>query len=102
MLVIAESLRRRSEKQGKLLEELESLSPAQRAKRLAQIQGRIIDADEDDLDDAERDLLTDEFTTAIELDQLRAEIAALRDLLAQAPRLRHRKPRQDRRAIQTW
>jgi superfamily II DNA or RNA helicase len=87
---IAESIRRRFEKQEELLDELESLSPAQRAKRLAQIQGRLIDAeqDEDDLDDAERDLLTDEFTTAIELDQLRAEIAALRDLLAQARRVR--------------
>ena len=87
---IAESIRRRFEKQEGLLEELESLSPAQRAKRLAQIQGRLTDAeqDEDDLDDAERDLLTDEFTTAVELDQLRAEIAALRDLLAQARRVR--------------
>ena len=73
-----------------LLEELESLSPAQRAKRLEQIQGRLIDVeqDEDDLDDAQRDLLTDEFTTAIELDQLRAEIAVLRELLAQARRVR--------------
>lgn len=87
---IAESIRRRLEKQEGLLEELESLSPAQRAKRLAQIQGRLADAeqDEDDLDDAQRDLLTDEFTTAVELDQLRAEIAVLRDLLAQARRVR--------------
>jgi superfamily II DNA or RNA helicase len=87
---IAESIRRRLEKQEGLLEELESLSPAQRAKRLAQIQGRLTDVeqDEDDLDDAQRDLLTDEFTTAIELDQLRAEIAVLRDLLAQARRVR--------------
>src|SRR5438132_2044260 len=87
---IAESIRRRFEKQEELLDELESLSPAQRAKRLAQIQGRLVDVeqDEDDLDDAERDLLTDEYTTAIELDQLRAEIAALRDLLAQARRVR--------------
>lgn len=87
---IAESLRRRLEKQEGLLEELESLSPAQRTKRLAQIQGRITDAeqDEDDLDDAERDLLTDEFTTAVELDHLRTEIAALRDLVAQARRVR--------------
>jgi SNF2 family DNA or RNA helicase len=87
---IAESIRRRLEKQEGLLEELESLSPVQRTKRLAQIQGRLTDAeqDEDDLDDAERDLLTDEFTTAIELDQLRAEIAALRDLLGQARRVR--------------
>src|SRR5208282_2614791 len=87
---IAESIRRRFEKQEELLDELESLSPSQRAKRLAQIQGRITDAeqDEDDLDDTERDLLTDEFTTAVELDQLRAEIAALRDLYAQARRVR--------------
>jgi SNF2 family DNA or RNA helicase len=91
---IAESIRRRLEKQEELLEELEALSPSQRAKRLAQIQGRITDAeqDEDDLDDAERDLLTDEFTTAVELDQLRAEIAALRDLLAQARRVRDHAP----------
>ena len=87
---IAESIRRRLEKQDGLLEELESLSPSQRAKRLAQIQGRLTDVeqDEDDLDDAQRDLLTDEFTTAIELDQLRAEIAVLRDLQAQARRVR--------------
>src|SRR5579885_377801 len=87
---IAESLRRRLEKQEDLLEELETLSPAQRTKRFAQIQGRITDAeqDEDDLDDAERDLLTDEFTTALELDHLRGEIAALRDLVAQARRVR--------------
>jgi superfamily II DNA or RNA helicase len=87
---IAESIRRRFEKQEELLKELESLSPSQRAKRLAQIQGNLTDAeqDEDDLDDAERDLLTDEFTTAMELDQLRTEIAALRDLLAQARRVR--------------
>ncbi len=66
------------------------LSPAQRARRLAQIQGRITDVeqDEDDLDDAERDQLTDEFTAAVELDQLQAEVAALQDLLAQARRVR--------------
>ena len=87
---IAESIRRRFEKQERLLEELESLSPTQRTKRLAQIQGRLTDVeqDEDDLDDEQRDLLTDEFTTAIELEQLRGEIAALRDLLAQARRVR--------------
>ena len=58
-----------------MLEELESLSPAQKAKRLAQIQGRITDGeqDEDDLDDNERDLLTDEFSTAVEVDQIRAD-----------------------------
>lgn len=87
---ISESLRRRLEKQEELLKELEAMSPAQRARRLAQLQGRIADAeqDEDDLDDAARDLLADEFTTALELDQLRAEIAVLRDLLAQSRRVR--------------
>jgi len=89
-MAICESIRRRLERQQELLQELEDLPAAQLAKRLAQIQGRIIDLeqDEDDLDDAARDRLTDEFTTALELDQLRAEIAALQDLLAQARRVR--------------
>jgi superfamily II DNA or RNA helicase len=88
---IYQSLGRRLEKQSKLLEELELLPPAQRARRIAQLQGRIVDdveQDEDDLDEAERDLLADEFTTAAELDQLRTEIAALKELVAQARRVR--------------
>jgi len=44
--------------------------------------------DEDDLDDADRDVLIDEFTAAVELDQLRAEIAALKDLVEQARKVR--------------
>ena len=69
---------------------MEDLPPAQRARRLAQLQGRLTDAeqDEDDLDEAERDHLTDEFTAALELDQLRAEIAALQELLSHARRVR--------------
>ena len=67
--------------------ELEDLPPAQRARRLAQLQGRLADVeqDEDDLDDAERDQLVDEFTAAVELDQLRAEIAALQELVGPGP-----------------
>jgi superfamily II DNA or RNA helicase len=89
-LAIFESIRRRLEKQQALLMELEALPPAQRARRLAQLQGRLTDAeqDEDDLDEAERDHLTDEFTAALELDQLRSEIAALQELLARARRVR--------------
>src|SRR4029077_11763502 len=89
-LAIFESIRRRREKQQALLTELEDLLPAQRARRLAQLQGRLTDAeqDEDDLDEAERDHLTDEFTAALELDQLRSEIAALHELLARARRVR--------------
>ena len=80
----------RKKKQDDLVRELEGLSPAQRSRRLAQLQGRLSDAeqDEDDLDDAARDELLDEATTAAELDQLRAEIAELSDLLAQVGRVR--------------
>lgn len=90
-MAIHESLKRRLEKQGKLLEELESLPPSQRAKRLAQLQGRLVndaEQDEDDLEDSERDQLADEYTTAAELDQLRGEIAALKELVGQACRVR--------------
>ena len=87
---IHESLLRRRTRLEELVEELERLSPAQRAKRLAQLSGRLADAeqDEDDLDDASRDALIDEATAAIELDQLRAEVAALGDLSARVGRVR--------------
>ncbi|HIQ20659.1 MAG TPA: DUF3883 domain-containing protein, partial [Planctomycetes bacterium] len=87
---IHESLKRRLKKQQDLLEELEGLSPSQRAKRLAALQGRLPDAEqeEDDLDDAVRDRLVDEYSAALELEQLRAEIGALKDLVEQARRVR--------------
>ena len=87
---IHESLRRRLKKQEDLLEELEGLPPAQRARRLAVLQGRLADAEqeEDDLDEAARDELVDEYTAAVELEQLRAEIAALKDLVQRARRVR--------------
>ena len=87
---IHESLRRRKRKLDDLLRELESLSPIQRARRLAQLQGRLSDTeqDEDDLDETARDALLDEATTAAELDQLRAELAELTDLVARVGRVR--------------
>src|SRR5207302_9537353 len=53
-MAIYESIRRRLEKQQALLQELEDLPPAQRARRLAKLQGRLSDAeqDEDDLDES--------------------------------------------------
>ncbi|GAF83728.1 unnamed protein product, partial [marine sediment metagenome] len=89
-MAIHESIRRRLEKQQNLLEELEGLSPKQRTRRLEQLRGRLADdeQDEGDLDEEARDHLTDEFTTALELDQLRAEVAALHELLARARRVR--------------
>lgn len=87
---IHESIKRRLEKQRRLMEELEALPSNQRARFLDRIRGRLTDdeLDEDDLDDAARDRLTDEFTAAVELDQLRAEVAALRDLVEQARNVR--------------
>jgi SNF2 family DNA or RNA helicase len=89
-MAIFESIRRRLERQHDLLKELQELPPAQRGRRLAQLQGRLADVEreEDDLDDTERDQLADQFTFAGSLDQLRAEVAALQDLLAQARRVR--------------
>lgn len=96
-MAIYQSLQRRLGKQKDLLQELESLSPAQRVKRLAQLQGRVSDAeqDEDDLDDAQRDLLVDETTSSLELDQLRVEIAALAEVTARACRLKDKGPEAD-------
>ena len=90
MHAIHESLRRRRKKLDDLLRELEGLSPAQKARRLAQLQGLLSDAeqDEDDLDEAARDVLVDEATTAAELDQLRTELAELGDLVARVGRVR--------------
>ena len=87
---IHESLLRRRTKLTDLVEELEGLTPSQRAKRLAQLAGRLPDTeqDEDDLDETARDELIDEATAAVELDQLRAEIAALRDVAARVGRVR--------------
>ncbi len=86
---IHQSLKRRLQKQQELLDELEALPPNQRAKRLAFIHGHIVDVeqDEDDLDDTDKDRLTDEFTTALEMEQLKAEISVLKELVEQARRV---------------
>ena len=87
---ICESIRRRNAKQRKLLEELEGMTPKQRARRLAQLQGKLPDneIEEDDLDDEARDRLVDEYTAALEIDQLQAEVIALKDLYEQARNVR--------------
>ena len=87
---IHESLCRRQKKLDDLLRELEGLSPSQRSKRLAQLQGRLPDTEQDegDLDEATRDELIDEATAAAELDQLRVEVAELGDLVARVGRVR--------------
>jgi SNF2 family DNA or RNA helicase len=96
-MAIYESLVRRLDKQKQLLADLEALPPALRSKRLAQIQGHLPDAeqDEDDLDEAQLDLLVDETTSSVELDQIRTEIAALSEVVARAKRLKEKGPEAD-------
>jgi SNF2 family DNA or RNA helicase len=91
---IHESLRRRLEKQRRLLEELETLSPRERVRYLERLRGRLTDEerDEDDLDEATRDQLADEFTVAIQLEELRMEVAALKELVEQARQVREHAP----------
>ena len=87
---IHESLLRRRTKLTNLVEELEGLTPTQRGKRLAQLAGRLADTEQDegDLDENARDELIDGATAAMELDQLRAEIAALGEVAARVSRVR--------------
>jgi len=87
---IHESLKRRLSRQEGLLEDLQGLTPSQRSKRLLTVQGRLPDPEleEDDLDDAARDQLTDEFTSALQADQLEREIAALGELVEQSRRVK--------------
>ncbi len=87
---IHQSLIRRRQKLDDLLRELDSLSPAQRVHRLTQLRGQLSDAeqDEEDLDEATRDALIDEATSAVELEQLGAELTELADLVARVGRVR--------------
>lgn len=87
---IYESLRRRLERQHHILQELEALPPAQRRPYLDRLRHRLTDAeqDEDDLDDAARDDLADAYSAAEEMGQIRAEVAALKELVEQARRVR--------------
>ena len=87
---IHESLARRLQKQKDLVEELKGLPPEQRSRRLAQLQGRLVDAeaDEDDLDDETKDTIFDQFSAAVEMDQLAAEVATLKELAEDSRRVR--------------
>ncbi|MCX7047276.1 MAG: helicase-related protein [Candidatus Sumerlaeota bacterium] len=96
-MAIHQSLSRRLEKQRRFLEDLETLTPQQRAKRFELLQARVADPEqeEDDLDESELDTLADELTASVELDQIRAEVAALGELLGRAGRLKDKGPEAD-------
>ena len=93
-MAIYESIRRRLERQEELLHELEQLSPTQRNRRLAQLQGRMADAeqDEDDLDDADRDRLTTNSPPRSNSTNLGPKSPRSKELLEQARRVRRPPP----------
>lgn len=92
---IYESLKRRLQKQKDFLEELESLSPAERVKLLERRRGvAIIDEemDEGDMDEQDRDRLINEFSGAHEINEIKEEIAFLKDLVEKARVVYERTP----------
>ena len=58
------------------------------------MRGRLTDEeqDEDDLDETTRDQLTDEFTAAVQIEELRMEVAALKELTERARQVRENAP----------
>jgi len=83
---IYETLKRRLKKQKEFLDELESLTLKERSKLLEKRRGIIIDEeiDEGDIDEQERDKIIAEFSCAREIDELREEIAYLKELVEKA------------------
>lgn len=91
---IYESLKRRLQKQRDFLDELESLSPKERVKLLERRRGVAIDEemDEGDMDEQDRDRLINEFSGAREINEIKEEIAFLKDLVEKARIVYERTP----------
>jgi len=91
---IYESLKRRLRKQKELLDELESLPPRERRKILERLRGITIDEEmeEGDIDEQEKDRLINEFSPAQEIDEIKEEIAYLKDLVEKAKAVYERTP----------
>jgi len=89
------------QKQRDFLEELESLSPRERIRALERRGGVAVDEemDEGDLDEQDKDRLLDEFTAALEIDELKEEIASLKDLVERAKRVYEQAPDTKLRAL---
>lgn len=83
---IYRTLERRLQKEKDLLEKLERLSPQEQLEILDRRGEIAIDEEmeEEDLDEQDRDKLLDEFTIAQRIDELKEEIASLKDLVEQA------------------
>lgn len=91
---IYETLKRRLQRQREFLDELESLPPSERKKLLEKRRGLAIDEERDDsdLDEQDNDKLTDEFTTASEINEIREEIEYLKELVEKARVVYERAP----------
>jgi superfamily II DNA or RNA helicase len=88
---ISSSLDRRAAKLTKLLEELEQMSPADRRRRLAQLQhlpGTDDETADDDADEELQELAVTDVSVAEQLDDLRTEVAELNRLRSEAERAR--------------
>lgn len=88
---ISSSLDRRAEKLTKLLKELEELSPADRRRRLAELQrlpGTDDETTDDDADEDTQELAVTDVSVAEQLDDLRTEIEELNRLREHAARTR--------------
>ncbi len=86
---IRSSLHKRAERLSGRAEELEAMAPAERRRRLAEL--RVIEAadeetDTDDADEAAEEAAATEVSAAEHVEALRAEVAALRDLVRTADR----------------
>jgi hypothetical protein len=76
---------RRHKRLDGILREIEGLPPEQQRRRLLQLAGVVCEErDEDDLDERERDSLTNEVTAAEQLSELQEEVAYLCGLVAEA------------------
>ncbi len=91
---IYETLSKRLQKQKDFLEELQSLPPNERIKLLEKHKSIAIDEemDEADLDEQDKDKLTNEFSIAREINQIKEEIEALKDLVEKAKNVYEKAP----------
>lgn len=91
---IYESIKRRFEYRKKLLDEIESLTQAKQREKISQLLGIKFDTEQEDedLDENERDEIATQSTANVEidsfLDHLKQEVIVLRDLLAQASKVK--------------
>ncbi|MCS7214943.1 MAG: helicase-related protein [Thermodesulfovibrio sp.] len=91
---IFETLKRRLQRQKEFLDELESLPPKERNKLLEKRRGIVPDEERDDsdLDEQDTDRLTDEFTAATEIAEIRDEIEYLKELVEKAKNVYEKAP----------